>query len=223
MEMILFFSFLTLDWSGAAPDLSIRIKFTGILLCFLFLLLLAGAGKFKQRDRNLMLLAMMFTLLADVCLLLTDAYVMGVCFFIIVQHLYLYRLFKSGAVKSLTGTLLLRLVFLAGGILVFWFAGIPIDFLLIASLFYFIHILDNTIRSFFMGNNRRKKKWRTFRYGLLLFLFCDINVALFNLSSYISVTNEFLKGLTAFSLVGMWFFYLPSQILLAFSAAGEEP
>lgn len=53
--------------------------------------------------------------------------------------------------------------------------------------------------------------------GMVLFLFCDINVLLYNLMGMISSSSEFIKQLYNISSVSMWLFYLPSQILLSLS------
>ncbi len=49
--------------------------------------------------------------------------------------------------------------------------------------------------------------------GMILFLLCDINVALYNILGYIGKVNVFYN----ISFVSMWLFYLPSQVLLALS------
>ena len=56
-----------------------------------------------------------------------------------------------------------------------------------------------------------------FLIGLILFLLCDINVLLFNLSAYINVSSEVYAVLQIASTVLMWAFYLPSQVLIVLS------
>ena len=58
---------------------------------------------------------------------------------------------------------------------------------------------------------------RMFLIGLILFLLCDINVLLFNLSAYINVSSEMYAVLQIASTVLMWAFYLPSQVLIVLS------
>ena len=58
---------------------------------------------------------------------------------------------------------------------------------------------------------------RMFLIGLILFLLCDINVLLFNLSAYIIVSSEMYAVLQIASTVLMWAFYLPSQVLIVLS------
>jgi hypothetical protein len=53
--------------------------------------------------------------------------------------------------------------------------------------------------------------------GMFLFLACDINVALFNITKFVPPTNEIIFKLQYTAFVLIWFFYLPSQILLSMS------
>ena len=82
---------------------------------------------------------------------------------------------------------------------------------LLAGL-YFSQLLSNTIPAW----TRRGRQRRIFAAGLTLFAGCDLCVGLFNVlppgsAPYIAVS------------VGMWLFYLPSQVLIALSAfPGKE-
>ena len=51
-------------------------------------------------------------------------------------------------------------------------------------------------------------------WGLILFLLCDINVGLFNLGYYFNLSYEITSFLENISTNLMWFFYLPSQVLI---------
>jgi hypothetical protein len=57
-----------------------------------------------------------------------------------------------------------------------------------------------------------------FAAGLVLFLLCDINVGLFNLSGFVSVTGRVVEILYSLSSILMWTFYAPSQVLIAISS-----
>ena len=77
---------------------------------------------------------------------------------------------------------------------------------LLAGL-YFSQLLSNTILAW----TRRGRRWRLFALGLTLFVGCDVCVGLFNAlppgsPRYFAVS------------IGMWLFYLPSQVLIALSA-----
>jgi hypothetical protein len=61
-----------------------------------------------------------------------------------------------------------------------------------------------------------KRNIRYFTAGMVLFLLCDINVGLFNLSDFLTVTSTY-EIIYELSAVLMWTFYAPSQVLLALS------
>ena len=81
---------------------------------------------------------------------------------------------------------------------------------LLAGL-YFSQLLSNTIPAW----TRRGRQRRIFAAGLTLFAGCDLCVGLFNVLPPSA-------PLYPVSSVGMWFFYLPSQVLIALSALPEK-
>ena len=81
---------------------------------------------------------------------------------------------------------------------------------LLAGL-YFSQLLSNTILAWTQNGRRR----RVFAAGLTLFVGCDLCVGLFN------TLPESAPLYPAVS-VGMWFFYLPSQVLITLSALAEK-
>ena len=60
----------------------------------------------------------------------------------------------------------------------------------------------------------RGGRGRMFGLGLLLFVGCDVCVGLHNLAGLPA-------PLSAFAQVGMWLFYLPSQVLIVLSIPKE--
>jgi hypothetical protein len=54
-------------------------------------------------------------------------------------------------------------------------------------------------------------------FGMILFLLCDICVALSNLSELLPLTGYYFRKVQHISSMLIWFFYLPSQLLLALS------
>ena len=60
------------------------------------------------------------------------------------------------------------------------------------------------------------RRWRLFALGLTLFVGCDVCVGAFNSPGLAPA------GAYQFAQVGMWLFYLPSQVLIALSALPEE-
>ncbi len=195
LECVLYATFLTLDLTGRS-SYTIWLKYSGILLCLLYALLCALRGG----DR-LIFPALLFTAGADWFLLVrNDHLIWGVALFLVVQTLYLIRLRRMGAeshfwLRSMLAVLL--------GVAVFAF-GLASALNLIVAL-YFSQLLSNTILAW------SAQKW-VFALGLTLFVCCDICVGMFNLGIF-----------SPFSSVGMWLFYLPSQILIVLSAKEAYP
>ena len=203
LEGCLYAAFLALDlfWPGSGWD--IPLKYLSILLCFLFVLK-AGRGK----DGLLMKAALGFTLAADLFLLVLDRwYPAGVACFCVVQLLYLTRI---AAVRrehlplrlALRGLLVLAAWITAGGL------G-ALDGLTALSLFYFSQLAVNALESLTL-----RPPYRGFGVGLLLFVCCDLCVGLHNLSAWFPAAGG---PLVQFARVGMWLFYLPSQVLISLS------
>ena len=62
---------------------------------------------------------------------------------------------------------------------------------------------------------RLGRRYLCFSLGLCLFIGCDLCVGLHDLSLFLSGTGT--GPLFSFARVGMWLFYLPSQVLLTLS------
>ena len=227
IQGLLYGSFLALDFTGGSVRLSTRIKYTVIILCF-FYTILNHKSIYKKKQLCLRI-AFIFTLIADYFLLLQDHhYFYGVLSFLFAQQTYgikldLEELPDNAAVKrNLTLRILCRIAIqltIAGGIGVLLdYTGIVMDRLLFVSLFYFISFLTNIYRS--LGIARKYPKNRSnllFAIGMVLFLLCDLNVGLYNLSDFIPLTAKLDKMIYSFSSIFMWVFYAPSQVLIALS------
>ena len=189
--------FLVLDLTGQG-DRTTSIKYAGILLCLAFSLL--------GGDR-LVSLALALTAGADWFLLVrNDHYALGVALFLCVQTVYYLRLRRAGADSA--WPLRSALALGAGlGVYALHMAS-PVN--LLAAL-YFSQLLANAIAAW----TRKGKRWRRFALGLTLFVGCDVCVGLFNAR---------IGGLALyyFAAVGMWLFYLPSQVLIALSTLPEK-
>ena len=194
----LVFLFLDLTKTGD----STWIKFTAICLCCAAAL--TGA---KSRDGQLVALALCFTVAADWFLLVrNDRYAVGIALFLCVQTVYYLRLRRmgAGAACPLRAGLALGL---GVGLYLLRLAS-PVN--LLAGL-YFSQLLSNTVLAWRSG-----RPGRLFAVGLTLFVGCDVCVGLF---------NALPPGSPPYSAasVGMWFFYLPSQVLITLSALpGKE-
>lgn len=202
IEAVLYAAFLTLDvtgWSG--PD--VAIKYAGILLCLCFSLFCAA----RDGDK-LVPPALLLTALADLFLLVAnDHYALGVVIFLGAQSVYLLRL----RLASQRSWRLLRftLPLLAGLALYALQMATPLNLL---SALYFSQLLTNTILAWTL----RGRRWRLFAAGLTLFIGCDLCVGAFNSPALVP------PSLYRFTAVGMWLFYLPSQVLIALSALPQK-
>ncbi len=197
LEGAIYACFLVLDLLGRG-DQTTPIKYAGILLCLGFSLL--------GTDR-LVPLALALTACADWFLLVRgDHYALGIALFLCVQTVYYLRLRRAGADSA--WPLRSALALGAGlGVYALHMAS-PVD--LLAAL-YFSQLLANAITAW----TRKGKRWRRFALGLTLFVGCDVCVGLFNAR---------ICGLALhyFAAVGMWLFYLPSQVLIALSTLPEK-
>lgn len=197
VEGAVYACFLVLDLMGQG-DQTTFLKYTGILLCLAFSLL--------GGDR-LVPLALALTAGADWFLLVrNDHYALGVALFLGVQTVYYVRLRRAGADSAWT----LRSALALGAGLGVYALRMASPVNLLAAL-YFSQLLSNTLLAWRLKGRR----WRTFALGLTLFVGCDVCVGLFNAlppdsSPYFAVS------------VGMWLFYLPSQVLIALSALPEK-
>ena len=201
MEGILYSVFLALDLTGRGGA-SVPIKYGGILLCVLFALACALRGG----DR-LVPLALIFTAGADWFLLVrNDHYAVGIALFLCVQTVYYLRLRRSGV----PGAYPLRAGLALGLGLSLYALSLASPLNLLAAL-YFSQLLSNTVLAW-TGRGRR---WRVFAAGLTMFVGCDLCVGLFNVLPAASPLYPAVD-------LGMWFFYLPSQVLITLSALPEN-
>ena len=303
LQMILYVTFLTIDLNEGSVTLSKWIKYSIIILCFCYALFFG-----KGVDKGIifsMKLALLFTLISDLFILILDYYFVGVLTFIVAQQLYAVRisLTKVGVITEAgrmvdagtmeetrteteagrvteagtitdtgritetgtitetgriieTGTItetrtitytgrvadtgritetgtaerkvilakrfIIRVTFqllitIAIVLLLMCFSVKP-DPLLIASILYFISISTNVLTSFrLFAHNRYDRSVTLFTIGMGLFLLCDINVGLFNLSGFISLPGDIYHKIYSISSILMWTFYAPSQVLIALS------
>ena len=201
VEGVVYAAFLILDLTGQGGQ-TVSIKYAGILLCLAFAL--------TGGDR-LVPLALALTAGADWFLLVrNDHYALGVALFLCVQGVYFVRLRRAGAPAAYP----LRSGLALGAGLAVCAAGMAVGqaapLNLLAAL-YFSQLLSNTVLAWRLKGRR----WRRFALGLTLFAGCDVCVGLFNALPAAS-------PLYPAASVGMWLFYLPSQVLIALSALPEK-
>jgi hypothetical protein len=98
------------------------------------------------------------------------------------------------------------------------------DLLLFISIFYFICILSNVITASYLAfRDIKTKATMLYAIGMILFLLCDINVGLFNLSGFISMPRELYSVIYSLSSILMWAFYAPAQVLIVLSGKYINP
>lgn len=197
---VLWIWFLCLDL-GRLGD-STWVKFAAICLCCLTALL--GAGIL---DGKLVAAALSLTVGADWFLLVRSShYTLGVCLFIAVQLLYAVRLYHlRGRRPCLWGSVVRTVLLILCTVLA---VAEPTLLSLWAVLLYFSNLCVNTVEAFVL-------KKHAFAVGLLLFVCCDLCVGLWNISLFLPHAVE------EFARVGMWLFYLPSQVLIVLSQEQE--
>lgn len=230
IQLILYMAFLKLDFQGDSIDLSSRLKFSVIILCFCYVIFKReGIG---ARDLSLVRAALFFTLISDFIILFLEAelYSFGVLSFIIVQQLYGIRLdacrnrYKERSeLEGFWFSLLLRVAVQSAVTMIILILldrfGVVRDGLLTVTVFYFICLVSNVIRAIVAALHTPKDlNSILFAVGLFLFLLCDINVGLFNLSGFISTSGKAFGLMYALASVLMWTFYAPSQVLIALSS-----
>lgn len=131
----------------------------------------------------------LITAIADFYLLFTQNYILGLCCFIVAQGIRLLYFNKTETSK----------IILCFSIMLSISLYFKINKIIAVSIGYIILLISNTIYAF-------KYKNKFIKLGMLLFILCDICVALNYLNLYKLVFNQLI-----------WIFYIPSSILLATS------
>lgn len=195
IELILYITFLTLDFTKHYA-ITTPIKYTSIILCFIFSLYCC-----YNNGNKLIPFALVFTILADYLLLVVNNYyIFGLISFFIAQMIYMVILIN----RTHQSLWILRIVLPIIIMMVLSFINM-FDLINILSVIYFSQLLINTIISWMNCKHIRF----IFAIGLTLFVCCDICVGLFNITD--------MGFIYEFTRIGMWLFYLPSQILIVLS------
>jgi len=99
---------------------------------------------------------------------------------------------------------------------------VEVDGLVLLSLFYFVTFIMNVLQGIYQYHKAKDASFLLFLVGILLFLLCDINVGIFNFTSYVTINSNWFAAIEKFASVGMWMFYLPSQVLISLSNLSSE-
>lgn len=198
LEAALYLAFTAMDvfeLGGSSP-----LKFAGIALCFAFSLLLSAEG-----GERLVTAAIGLSMTADIFLLLLDRYyAAGMGLFFIVQLLYFARIYRANGHKSAWPT---RLLLFTGCFALFTSIDGADVLLALPAALYFSFFLCNVMQASGSEN-------RLLFAGLCVFICCDICVGLHNMPARLPDWLSRAAG------IGMWTFYLPSQVMLVLS--GKE-
>lgn len=198
VEAVLFFMFVSMDIMNV--ENSYIVKFIAIALVGAF-----GFMAGSEKDNRIVTAALLFTVAADVCLVLLGKYFWGVPMFAIVQVCYAIRFsFLSG--KPLVGEILKRVIpaVILGGIVAFL-----VDPKIGLTVFYGWTFAVNFVHGFELQILKPSKRHLVFCIGLVMFACCDLCVGITNLSpSFMS--EQMIRNAS----IATWIFYLPSQILI---------
>ena len=201
-------AFLILDLSGSVSA-GIVVKYAGMLWCFAF----SCAFTVLSRGKTALVpLALLFTLIADLFLLVIDAYYeIGVAAFIAAQSAYFAHICVVRS-KFLRVSLVVRACVVAALEIGLAVAG-AFSLLNALAAAYFTMLVFNCADSAVIFRSRIGK---LLTIGFALFILCDICVGLTNILPSVATS-----GVIGFTTFGMWLFYYPSQIILTL-CAGEE-
>lgn len=208
LQIINYITFMILDICNRYTGISSMIKYVSIILCFLYVIL----GKKKERSVYIVA-GLFFTVVSDYFLLLTDLFAPGMLSFSVVQTIYCIYCSKSIKQYLIKEGIQLCII---SGVFIVVIIGIPMEFdiVLILSIYYFVHLVSNVFYSWI--RRKESKERRLFAFGMTLFLLCDIHVAIFNAGNYVSFSSSLAyQTIYAVASVAMWFYYLPSQVLIA--------
>ena len=196
IQMILYTVILT---SGG--KLQVWSEYASIVLCFLFALL-----HFKD---GFIIAGLAMTLCADYCLVICDPMqqLWGMVFFLGAQIFYAVTLSRG---KTL---LYIRLgLILAAEAVTILVLGKNTDALALVSLCYYANLIMNIVCAF-----ARWREHKSMAIALVLFLLCDTVIGLQVMGGmYLPIGDGSLLSRILYPGFDLaWFFYLPSQVLLA--------
>jgi len=184
-----------------------------ILLCFSLSFLL-GNRNLGLQDLRLLQLGLFLTCLADLCLIIFNYSTLGLALFCLVQITYSLRYNAAKILPILKGFILTFIcIFIIYLIICLSFT--TLDILFVFGLFYVICLITSVISA--LKNKYKKPNKYMVAFGMVLFLLCDINVLLRNITSLISLPEVFTTVTYQLSTSLIFVFYLPSQLLLALS------
>ncbi|MBO5879169.1 MAG: hypothetical protein J6Q68_01285 [Clostridia bacterium] len=188
-------------------------SFSSVAVAALFALVFT----IKRKESVFTSVALLFTVCADVCLVLMaeQQRLLAMIFFSAVQTFYFLRILLENDGKRLKAThisvrvsTVLFALFLTLIVL-----GENADALSLISMIYFASLIVNIVFAFF-----NFKKSPLLALGLVFFSLCDVLVGLSLIDMYIPIAvDSIIYKLTHTEFNLIWTFYVPSQTLIALS------
>ena len=208
IQLILYYLILT-----ASGDLLVAFCYSAIVMCFLYALI-----HFKRYD-PLILAGLLFTLAADYFLVVCSPIrqLWGMLCFTVTQTLYAIRLHIGNRNKWI---LYLRFCLIAvAEVATVIILKDKLDALAVVSVCYYANLIVNIVTAF---STFRKNK--LFAIGLVLFLLCDTVIGLqVAANAYLPIAEgSLLYRIIFMDFFLSWFFYLPSQVLIALSGLRKD-
>ena len=210
-EAILYYLIMTKGGS-----LLVWSSFVSIVICFLFVLINS-----KKADKFI-LFALFLTVCADYFLVIASPVnrLGGMLFFMVAQTLYAVTLHKKKSKNSeaTNKKYIIARIFTVIVAILICFAVLKsnVDMLAVVSIYYYANLLFNIVLSFSMG-----RKNVAFSIGLVLLLLCDTVIGLqVAAGNYLPIyEGDFIYSIIFTDFFLSWFFYLPSQVIIALTGA----
>jgi hypothetical membrane protein len=191
--------------NDAAGLLCDACKYTALISCLLICIF--TSSRTRTKAAHIQTIVFGITLVADFFLLFTPNFSAGVLIFII-AHLCALLRYRPGwfpPVGAGACALFILTIYFAPELL---HTNTKLTLLIAACASYTMLIISVTLSTFF--SKHPQKFTRLACIGMLMFISCDINVAIFNVMPENSAPHTIATVL-------MWFFYLPAQTLIAIS------
>lgn len=208
---------------------SSNIKFISIVICFAITLFISKHNIYDRVDITILRLALFFTTVADFNMVILQNNKVGILFFIIVQSLYIIR---HGRFIDINGQVQYKhkdiYMFILYIFIFVFIKNINIfsreNTILSLALMYTLLLIQSLITAYKTFNNNffQPVTCKIISIGITLFFLCDLNVGFSNISFYL-LNIQHIKNLENIFLPLIWFFYLPSQILISLSGYNVDP
>jgi len=180
------------------------VKFCIILICF-SLVIFNKKWQIDSKSNTYLSCAMFFTVFADFFLVILNIYTLGVFVFCF-AHVFHIRRYGGNFSKFYLIILILPII------AYFWFYDLLVSLALLYAQFLILSCIWAIITA--KRQNMPFINANVILAGMGLFLLCDISVAL----SYAATAGFISKSnISHIANVLIWLFYVPSQLLLAFS------